>query len=296
MDDLLAAAQSMEGSETVTPAPPRPKLRLENISFVADCDWNLENMDLDFPEGRCTAILGPSGSGKSLILKLAAGIYVPEGGKIFYEDQDISLMSEGENLEFRKKTGFVFQDSALWANKSVYQNHYFGLTVALPPEWSVQDQETRQKMMELGGKMVAGDDKNLNAAVKASEMTTVNLFAAFKHPVGTPVPYNPNIMCLAERVRHMPGIKEGKDYLFHAKRMLESSHMQVSFPKEMSAESMGGQQFGVMHTEMSMAGEAIRQKYYAAIIKDYALVFIVSFTTEEDELSLEKTLKTVEFK
>jgi hypothetical protein len=181
-------------------------------------------------------------------------------------------------------------------NKSVYQNHYFGLTVALPPEWSVQDQETRQKMMELGGKMVAGDDKNLNAAVKASEMTTVNLFAAFKHPVGTPVPYNPNIMCLAERVRHMPGIKEGKDYLFHAKRMLESSHMQVSFPKEMSAESMGGQQFGVMHTEMSMAGEAIRQKYYAAIIKDYALVFIVSFTTEEDELSLEKTLKTVEFK
>ena len=181
-------------------------------------------------------------------------------------------------------------------NNSVYQNEYFGLTVDLPPEWSIQDQEARQRMTELGGKMVAGDDKNLKAAVKASEMTTVNLFAAFKHPVGTPVPYNPNIMCLAERVRHVPGIKKGEDYLFHSKKLLESSQMQVSFPKEMTTEAIGGIQFGVMHTAMSMAGMTIRQKYYAAIIKGYALVFIVSFTTEEEESALEDVLKTIAFK
>lgn len=181
-------------------------------------------------------------------------------------------------------------------SNSVYQNKYFGLTVALPAGWSVQDQTTRQRLMELGGEMVAGDDKNLKAAVKTSEMTTVSLFAAFKHPVGTPVPYNPNIMCLAERVRHMPGMKKGGDYLFHAKRLLQSSQIQVSFPKEISTETIGGQQFGVMHIETSMAGMTIRQKYYAAITKGYALAFIVTFTNDEEESSLNNILKTVTFK
>lgn len=179
---------------------------------------------------------------------------------------------------------------------SVYQNEYFGLAVGLPPDWSVQDQVARQKLMDMGGKMAAGDDKNLKAALKASEMTTVNLFAAFKHPVGSPVLCNPNIMCLAERVRHMPGIKRGKDYLFHSKRMLESSQMQVSFPSEMTTETIGGLEFGVLHTEMSMAGMTIRQKYYAAIMEGYAMVFIVSFTTDEEESSLQDILATVTFK
>ena len=179
---------------------------------------------------------------------------------------------------------------------SVYQNEYFGLTVAFPPEWSIQDQEAQQKMMEMGGNIVAGDDKNLRAAVKASEMTTVNLFAAFKYAVGAPVPYNPNIVCLAERVRHMPGIREGTDYLFHVKKFIESSQIQVSFSKEMSTKSMGGQQFGVMQYEISMAGMTIRQKYYTAIINGYALSFIVSFTTEEEELALQNILDTIDFK
>ena len=96
-------------------------------------------------------------------------------------------------------------------NNSVYKNEYFGLSITLPPDWSIQDQETRQKLKELGGQMVAGDDENLKAAVKASELTTVNLFTAFKHPIGTPVEYNPSITSLAERVRHIPGIKTGKD-------------------------------------------------------------------------------------
>ena len=50
---------------------------------------------------------------------------------------------------------------------SVYQNEYFGLSVPLPPEWIAQDQEARRKLQESGGKMLAGDDKNLQAAVKA---------------------------------------------------------------------------------------------------------------------------------
>lgn len=178
---------------------------------------------------------------------------------------------------------------------STYRNDYFGLSVKLPSEWSVQDKETQQKLMDLGRKMVEGDDKNLKAIIKASEMQTVNLFAAFKHPIGTPVPYNPNIMCLAERVSHMPRIKRGKDYHFHSKRLLELSQVEVSFPKEVSTEELGGHDFDVMYVESLITGMTIRQKHYATIMRGYALVFVVSFTNGEEESTLDNVLSSVTF-
>ena len=44
---------------------------------------------------------------------------------------------------------------------SVYQNNYFGLTVTVPLDWNIQDKESRQRIMNMGAKMVAGEDKNL---------------------------------------------------------------------------------------------------------------------------------------
>lgn len=179
---------------------------------------------------------------------------------------------------------------------SVYQNEYFGLSVPLPPEWSVQDQEARRKLQEAGGKMLAGDDKNLKAVVKASEMTTVSLLTVFKHQLDKPVPFNPNIICVAERIDHIPEIQKGADYLFQSKKLLETGQIKVSFPKEISTESFGGREFAVMHVEIPMPGMTVNQKYYAAIMKGYALTFIVSFSTDEEESSLHSILKKVTFK
>jgi hypothetical protein len=180
--------------------------------------------------------------------------------------------------------------------KSVYQNEYFGLSVHLPPEWIAQDQEARRKFQESGAKMLAGDDKSLQAAVKASEMTTVNLLTVFKHPMDKPVPFNPNIICVAERVNHIPEIKKGTDYLLLSKKLLETGQMEVSFPKEISTESIGGREFGVMYVEIPMPGMTVRQKYYSTVMKGYALTFIVSFSTAEEESALHNILKTVTFK
>ena len=179
---------------------------------------------------------------------------------------------------------------------SVYQNEYFGLTVTLPSKWSVQDQESQQHLMKTGQKMLAGDDKNIKAAMKASEMQTVNLFAAFEQPIGSPVPFNANIICVAEQVRQMPGIKRGKDYLYHTKKLLESGQVAISFPSEITTESLGGRSFDVLQAEISMKGQKIRQKYYVAVMKDYALAFIVSFTTDEQESTLQGVLKSMSFK
>ena len=178
---------------------------------------------------------------------------------------------------------------------SIYRNEYFGFSVALPPDWNIQDQDTIQENSNRGQKMLAGDDKNLEATLKAAEMTTFTLFAALKHPFGAPVQYNPNISCIAERVSHLPGIKKGQDYLFHSKKLLESSQLQIHFPSEISTESLGGMDFGVMHTEIPITGMTVRQKYYAAIIKGYSLGFVVSFTNDSEKSLLQDILETITF-
>lgn len=179
---------------------------------------------------------------------------------------------------------------------SVYQNEYFGFKLALPSEWSVQNQEMRQRLAETGTKMLAGENTGLKAVLKASEQQTINLFATFQHPVGTPVPFNPSIMCVAERVRDLPGIKRGKDYHFHAKKLMKSGQIEFEFPKEISSEQLDGIDFDVLHVSMTIGPLTVQQKYYAVIMKGYALVFIVSFSTADEEAVLQKILEGVSFK
>ena len=180
-------------------------------------------------------------------------------------------------------------------SNSVYRNEYFGFSVTLPKDWSVQDQQAQRRLMKKGAQLVAGDDQNLKAMVKASELQTVNLFAVFEHPVGSPVAYNPSIMAMAEIVRELPGIKRGKDYLFQARQVLEAGQIQVSFPKDYYSERLGGIEFDVMELEISVRGKTIKQKYYATIQKGYALCFIVSFTNDDEAASLQRILNSITY-
>jgi len=178
---------------------------------------------------------------------------------------------------------------------SVYRNNYFELNVPLPKDWSVQDQTEQRKFMTTGRKLLSGDDKNMQAVLKASELQSVSLFAVFEHPPGSPVSYNPSIMAVAENVRALPGIKKGRDYHFHAKKLLESGQLDVSFPKDIYTQQLGGVDFDVMEVKIQLRGTAIRQKYYATIMKGYALCVVVSFVTDEQNASLQKLLNGLTF-
>lgn len=82
----------------------------------------LDEVSLALPEGKTTVILGPAGCGKSTLLKVAAGIVLPDSGRVMAKGKNLRTMSDRENLDFRKESGFIFQDSALWANHTVFQN------------------------------------------------------------------------------------------------------------------------------------------------------------------------------
>lgn len=91
----------------------------------------LNGVDLDIEEGKITAVVGKSGTGKSVLLKNIIGIMKPDLGEIFFRDQDIVKMNSRELLEIRKNIGYLFQDAALFDFMSVEDNIKFPLVEQL---------------------------------------------------------------------------------------------------------------------------------------------------------------------
>ncbi|MDR1929839.1 MAG: ABC transporter ATP-binding protein [Treponema sp.] len=107
-------------------------LELKNISFAVQRETIVRGVSLEFEEGKTTALVGPSGCGKSTLLKISAGLLLPSGGDVYYKGRNIALMNRAQNLEFRRESAFVFQDSALWANQSLYQSLELPLLIHYP--------------------------------------------------------------------------------------------------------------------------------------------------------------------
>lgn len=85
-----------------------------------------------FSPGSVTVLLGFSGSGKSTLLKLAAGLLTPSSGIVRVNEKSFFQLRRGEEEAFRKNSGFIFQDAALWANQTVFENVAFPLKVHFP--------------------------------------------------------------------------------------------------------------------------------------------------------------------
>ena len=117
-------------------------IELENVSFAAQKQRIVRNFSFAFEESKATALVGPSGCGKSTVLKLAAGLLVPSEGEISFRGKDVFSMSRQENLSFRREAAMVFQDSALWANQSLYQILELPLRIHFP-QMPLQERDRR---------------------------------------------------------------------------------------------------------------------------------------------------------
>lgn len=87
----------------------------------------LEDINLNVKRGETIAVLGKSGTGKSVILQCIIGLLKPEKGEVIAFGNEIFSMSEKGFNEFRKKTGFLFQSGALYDSMSVRENLEFPL-------------------------------------------------------------------------------------------------------------------------------------------------------------------------
>lgn len=111
----------------------------------------LRELSASFPAGKTTFIIGKAGSGKSTLLKTAAGLVVPDAGSVYRLGKDFARMHRSEETEFRKTSAFAFQDAALWANQSIYNNLMLPLALHFPhlPKAEL-DKRIREAVLRVG--------------------------------------------------------------------------------------------------------------------------------------------------
>ncbi len=100
----------------------KPAVRFENVSMGFDEGEVLHGVSFEVAERETLILLGETGTGKTLTLKLAAGLLRPTGGRIEVLGEEVSAMTERQLLEFRRKIGFVFQEGALFDSMTVEEN------------------------------------------------------------------------------------------------------------------------------------------------------------------------------
>jgi phospholipid/cholesterol/gamma-HCH transport system ATP-binding protein len=104
-----------------------PTIRFDDVSKSFGGKHVLENVSFDVPQGEVCCILGRSGTGKSVTLKLLLGLLKPDSGKIFMNDLEIEALDSAHLVQARKAMGFLFQYSALFDSMSVAENVAFPL-------------------------------------------------------------------------------------------------------------------------------------------------------------------------
>jgi phospholipid/cholesterol/gamma-HCH transport system ATP-binding protein len=84
-------------------------------------------LNLQIARGRITAIMGPSGTGKTTLLKLITGQIRPDQGQVLFDGIDVSNLSRGDLYELRRRMGMLFQNGALLTDEDVFENVAFPL-------------------------------------------------------------------------------------------------------------------------------------------------------------------------
>jgi phospholipid/cholesterol/gamma-HCH transport system ATP-binding protein len=100
---------------------------IENLTFCRGDRSIFNNANLVFPKGKITAIMGPSGTGKTTLLRLIGGQLKPNRGRVIVDRQEIHHLSRKELYIARRKIGMLFQSAALFTNLSVFENIAFPL-------------------------------------------------------------------------------------------------------------------------------------------------------------------------
>ena len=123
----------------------QPALEFRHVSLWFDEVLALDDLSFQLAQNEMLMITGPSDAGKSVLLRLAMGMYRPDKGQIFVQGQEISAMEEEEILQLRSQMlGLVFQDEALFTALNVYDNTAYRLV-----EHGWGEAETEQTVLEI---------------------------------------------------------------------------------------------------------------------------------------------------
>ena len=106
---------------------PSALIEVKNLSFKRGERVIYDHISLNIRRGQITAIMGPSGTGKTTLLRLIGGQLTPDHGEVLLDGKDIAKMSRHELFAARARMGMLFQSGALFTDMSVYENVAFPL-------------------------------------------------------------------------------------------------------------------------------------------------------------------------
>ncbi|NLY95927.1 MAG: ABC transporter ATP-binding protein [Clostridiaceae bacterium] len=114
----------------------------------------LKNVNINIPKNKLSIFRGPSGSGKTTLINILGSLDRPSEGKVFFDDEEISKLSDKKRDDIRRvKCGFIFQSVALISNMSAFENVDFGLRIAGVSKGRRKRAEECLKLVGLGKRM-----------------------------------------------------------------------------------------------------------------------------------------------
>src|SRR5579863_2469728 len=126
-------------TDVTTMVPGEPLIAFKDVHIGFDEGEVLRGISFEVWPGETKILLGESGSGKTLLMKLAAGLLDADEGRIWVMGHDMAAMSEEELLDFRRHLGFVFQEGALFDSMTVAENVAFRLREENVPEAEIDE-------------------------------------------------------------------------------------------------------------------------------------------------------------
>lgn len=114
-----AAARGADGEDLL--------VKIRGLRFAFGERVILDNVDIDIKRSEITTIMGPSGTGKTTLLRLIGGQVLPNAGSVEVDGQNVPTLSRSDLYELRKRMGMLFQTGALFTDLSVFDNVAFPL-------------------------------------------------------------------------------------------------------------------------------------------------------------------------
>jgi phospholipid/cholesterol/gamma-HCH transport system ATP-binding protein len=129
------------------PSSPPSAVVFDEVSFAFDDHVVLDHISFTVPTGSMWILLGASGAGKSIVLKLILGLFRPDSGAIFVNGQRIDTMPERDLLRLRGEMGMLFQETALFDSLTVAEN----VGYRLYEETDLPGHQVRARVVEVVG-------------------------------------------------------------------------------------------------------------------------------------------------
>ena len=123
----MAQSASVDMQAAPTPAASGNLVEIQDVHYSVGGRSIFAGLTLSIPRGRITAIMGPSGTGKTTLMRLITGQIKPDKGQILFDGLNVSTLRRAELYKLRLRMGMLFQNGALLTDRNVFENVAFPL-------------------------------------------------------------------------------------------------------------------------------------------------------------------------